>query len=681
MPEAERRLGSRALVRVVAVVAAVTLAVLILVLVINPGAIAERVTDQVLPRVSQTLGRQVSVGAVDVSILPRPAVELHDLTIAGGEGEPDLVRTESARAVLELWPLLRSFGREVRLSTVTLQKPELTLVRRPDGSWSIEDLGGGGGPEVTMGRLTLRHGRLAIVDRTGGRPQQGIVLQNIDATARDVAFEQPLELELRASLGGEATNVTATIAFDRLPAEWEPLAPGEWPRLSGEVLLQGAPVVAFAGMLPPGVNETVTGGRVHLEARLDSLEDRTWTMSGPVRIEGLLLRGEEAEMAFDLAGAMHPADERTLEVRFDALRMRGPGLDLAGSARVAGEPMRASFELQGERLDLDALIAALPERRDTEEVDPNAPQVLVGEALRERVQGLEVNGALRIGEVSRGPLTAQQFEASATLEGGVFTLSEATAQFHGGTLDASGTRIDLLAEPPGWNLRGSFDGVELGSAMQAAAGESPVRGRTDGTLRLDGFGNDWSALRDRLDGVVDVRLEDGTLAAVDLAPKLAAPLSEALKRIGQGAVAVRIGASEEGTPLRDLTARFQVDRGWLVMRQPLRFESDFGTASLGGRIGLDQRLDLAGTVALQPAFVAAATGNRYRPPEPLELPVEIVGTLAAPEVRGLDLGALAREAPGEVRERAEEEARKKVEEAERRARRKLRERMQKSLPR
>ncbi len=687
-PEDKPRRGARELLRGVALAIAVVLAVAVLVLIINPSAIAMRVTDQLLPRISLELGRQVQVEEVEVSLLPRPSVELRNLTVAGGEGEPNLVAAESARAVLELWPLLRSFGNEVRLRSVTLSKPELTLVRRKDGSWSVEDLGGsangeGGGAsaDVTMSRVTIRGGVLSILDRSGGKARQAVVLQNIEATARDVGFERPFAVDLRAGLGNDVKNLTAELALDRLPADWGALKPEEWPALSGTMSLKGVPLAALSGVLPPGLNETVTGGLIHADGTFGSREDRTWTFTGPVRLEELKLRDETAQATFDFSGAMHPADSTTLVANFGTLQVRGPGVELSGEAKVAGEPMKATFDLKGPKLDLDALMAALPEEQGTAELDPNAPQVLIGEDLRASVKGIEVSGSLQVDALSSGPLVAQGLQATAQLKNGVLSFSKATAQLFGGTLDAAGTKVDLLAETPKWELRAALDGLDLGAAMQATAGTSPLRGRSGGKLQLTGFGNDWMALRDQLTGTIAMRLEDGTLAAADLAPRLAEPLTQALKRVGKGAVANRIPTSKEGTKLQDLSGRFRVRNGWLELTGPLAFESGFGSARLGGRVGLDQQLDLAGTVTLQPSFVAQATGNNFRPKSPLELPVEIAGTLTSPQVKALDLGGLARQAPAEARRRVEDEARKRAEEVERRARRKVQDRLKNVLPR
>jgi hypothetical protein len=97
-----------------------------------------------------------------------------------------------------------------------------------------------------------------------------------------------------------------------------------------------------------------------------------------------------------------------------------------------------------------------------------------------------------------------------------------------------------------------------------------------------------------------------------------------------------------GTQFKDLTAQFQVKDGWMELSQPMSFDTGFGSMSLGGRIGLDQRLDLQGKTSLSPALMSDITAGRFKPNAPIDVPIRIGGTLEAARVEGVDWGSVAK---------------------------------------
>ncbi len=159
---------------------------------------------------------------------------------------------------------------------------------------------------------------------------------------------------------------------------------------------------------------------------------------------------------------------------------------------------------------------------------------------------------------------------------------------------------------------------------------------------------------------------------MNLSEQLRGPLSAGLAKFGAKGVASSV-AEGKGTPLQDLSASFQVKDGFLVLTRPLRFNSQFGAATLGGRIGLDRALDLDGTVLLQPDFVAQLTGGSYKPAQPLEVPLKLGGSLTAPKVTSVNTSQLVTRAlPTEkAKAAAQDQAKKAEEEVQRRARKGL----------
>ncbi|NVJ26763.1 AsmA family protein, partial [Myxococcus sp. AM011] len=88
----------------------------------------------------------------------------------------------------------------------------------------------------------------------------------------------------------------------------------------------------------------------------------------------------------------------------------------------------------------------------------------------------------------------------------------------------------------------------------------------------------------------------------------------------------------KGTRFKDLNAKFSVKDGWVSFTQPMAFRSDLGNGTLDGRVGLDQRLELKGTVEASKEFVSGLTGGAVPIKAPVSVPVTITGTLKAPKV-------------------------------------------------
>jgi AsmA protein len=209
--------------------------------------------------------------------------------------------------------------------------------------------------------------------------------------------------------------------------------------------------------------------------------------------------------------------------------------------------------------------------------------------------------------------------------------------------------------------------VDLADAMKQVSGAAPLSGKTTASLALSGKGIDWAKLRQQLTGAADVALANGALSGADLGGDALAAVSKGLSALGQGKAAQRVSGAGGKTQLRDLAASFGIEDGWMKAKRPLSFSTPAGKVELGGRIGLDQKLDLQGTIAMPRAVLADLAPKAMRLPETLSVPLGLGGTLEAPavQVRGDEVasklaGAQAGEAKKAVQQEIEKRAGKSV---------------------
>ena len=684
-PPARRRKGTlRKILYVVGgLFALLVIAVTAAALLVDSTAVAAQLKNRVLPQISERIGRDVDVDTIDVSVLPVPTATLGGVRVEGVEGQP-LLASRSARARLDLWPLITSLGKEIRFESVELRGTEVNLVRFPDGTWDYERIldrleaqqqaetaePGGTKRAFAVAEVAITDGTVRMIDRSAPGGTATAELSGIEATARHIEPGQPMELDLRAALQSSSPNVEASLRIDPLPEDFAALGPGNWPDVTGSLRVDNAPLATLRNLLPAGLDEVATGGAVHLTGRV-STEDERYVATGTGGIRALQLRGESAQAGFGYTARIDPAT-KAMEVSLRDIDLEGPGIDMGGTASVKTAPVRFDFALAGPLLDLDALLGVLPEQ--AEEPKPEESQGIVPPSARRSVEQASGSGTLEVERLVSGNLTANDVKAQATLQKGVLTLERAQAGFYGGTVRADGTTANLIEEVPSWHLVAQMEGVELQEAMDAISGFAPLSGALGSKVDLKGAGTEWEALRDALTGAAALELAEGQLATIDLDQAVAASLVQGLQAIGQSASAERIERGAAATTLRDLRTRVKVDDGWMTLQQPISVNTGFGTMRLDGRIGLDWQLDLKGTAQLSPDFVSQLTGGRLRPSEPVALPMQLGGTLQSPAVGSFDTEQIARALlpTGEVERRVAKEVERGKEKARQEAQRRAR---------
>lgn len=111
-------------------------AFVVLALVVPPLISMGRLRARIDQSIAQALGRQVTIGAVNLRLLPQPGFDLQRFVVADDasfSAEP-MLRADQVTAYLRLSSLWRGRLEVARLS---LENPSLNLVRRGDGRWNV----------------------------------------------------------------------------------------------------------------------------------------------------------------------------------------------------------------------------------------------------------------------------------------------------------------------------------------------------------------------------------------------------------------------------------------------------------------------------------------------------------------------------------------------------------------
>ncbi|MBI4839559.1 MAG: AsmA family protein, partial [candidate division NC10 bacterium] len=90
-------------------------------------------------RAGKALGREVTLGALRVSLWGGIGAEAKGIQIAqaAGFGSQPFLAADALQVRVQLLPLLRG---QVKVSTAVLERPRIRLTHARDGRWSVDDL-------------------------------------------------------------------------------------------------------------------------------------------------------------------------------------------------------------------------------------------------------------------------------------------------------------------------------------------------------------------------------------------------------------------------------------------------------------------------------------------------------------------------------------------------------------
>jgi AsmA protein len=403
--------------------------------------------------------------------------------------------------------------------------------------------------------------------------------------------------------------------------------------VQGKVQLGALALDRLRSLFPADVGAIVRGGTVGLDLSLTTAEPRAYKLDGSGDLKDVKLRGQAASGRFRFAALWSPARPEAAKIDILDLALRGPGVDLGGSASVETPPMRAWFVLTGPLLDLDAVMGLLPESPEQAQAKPPPPNgELLPEATRRQIQSATARGTIAIAKVKGGRLEATDVKARAVLSRGTLTLEQMDATVFGGKVSGAGTTVSLAQQKPAWKLAANLAGLDVAQATKAFAGEAPLLGKVDGTLDVSGAGTEWPEIKKILTGLAALAVKDGTLTTAGIGDQVLGGLAKGLQAAGRGGAAEKVAGYSGGkTTIKNLAGKFVVKDGFLAAQSPLKFGSDAGDITVGGRIGLGGELDLQGGVAV-PKALLAKTISGVPLPDKLDVPLGLGGSLTSPTV-------------------------------------------------
>jgi AsmA protein len=349
---------------------AIVVGVVVVLLLVSPFLIpVNQFRPTIEEKASAALGRKVTLGNLSLSILSG-SLSAENLSIGDDpKFSPSAFLTaKSLKVGVQLMPLI--FSRSLKVTGVTIENPQVTLLRDPSGKWNFSSLGGASSPApakpnpaaaksespspaspsaLSVKKLELKNGRI-IVGATNS--QRRSTYDNVNVAASDFSMTAKFPLSVTADLpGGGKLKLDGNVGpIDQADASLTPLDA----KLSVDSLN-----LASTGFLDPSIG---LGGILDLDAALVSQSGEAETKGSAKLSKALLVAGGspagvpatvDFSTKYDLrknSGVLHPS---TLKIGNAAARLSGTYLSPDDTTVV-------NMKLDGQNMPASDLQAFLP---------------------------------------------------------------------------------------------------------------------------------------------------------------------------------------------------------------------------------------------------------------------------------------------------------------------------------
>jgi len=205
------------------IISGIIVGVLILVIIAVPLFInVDSFRPDLEKKISAALNRQVHIGKLDASLLSGGA-SASDITIADDPAfnkEPFL-NAASVKVGVQLMPLI--FSKQLKVTSLTIQKPDITLLKNAAGKWNYSTVGAsaqsqktapdpsGKAPDVSVDTFEIAGGTVRVGHSSGHSAGKESVYQNVNLTAHNISATSAMPFTLSADMpGGGSLNLEGT---------------------------------------------------------------------------------------------------------------------------------------------------------------------------------------------------------------------------------------------------------------------------------------------------------------------------------------------------------------------------------------------------------------------------------------------------------------------------------------
>jgi len=346
--------------------------VLIVLLIIAPFLIpVNQFRGTIEQKASAALGRKVQVGNLSLSLL-HGGLAAENLSIGDDPkfSPSPFLTAKSVDVGVEVMPLI--FSRELNVTSVVIQEPQVTLLKNAAGDWNYSTLGAspakvakteaqpaggnapspkpsGSTPDVSVKKLELSNGKI-IVGTTSS--QQRTTYDKVNVTASDVSLDSKFPIKVSADLpGGGSLKLEGTAGpVDKTDSALTPV--------DGKLHVESLNL-ATTGILDPSLG---LGGIVDVDTTLASQGGFAQT-NGTVKLAKALFvqGGSPAGVPLNVAySTKYDLRKNSGVLNPSTVKIGSATAHLNGTYASQGEATVVDLKLTGEGMPAKDLEAFLP---------------------------------------------------------------------------------------------------------------------------------------------------------------------------------------------------------------------------------------------------------------------------------------------------------------------------------
>lgn len=205
------------------IISGIIVGVLVLVIIAVPLFInVDSFRPDLEKKISAALNRQVHIGKLDASLLSGGA-SASDITIADDPAfnKAPFLKAASVKVGVQLMPLI--FSKQLKVTSLTIQKPDITLLKNAAGKWNYATIGAsvqsqktapepsGKAPDVSVDTFEIAGGTVRVGHSSGHSAGKESVYQNVNLTAHNISATSAMPFTLSAGMpGGGTLNLEGT---------------------------------------------------------------------------------------------------------------------------------------------------------------------------------------------------------------------------------------------------------------------------------------------------------------------------------------------------------------------------------------------------------------------------------------------------------------------------------------
>ncbi|HEY1216178.1 MAG TPA: AsmA family protein [Bryobacteraceae bacterium] len=558
--------------RIVITVCVIVGIIIILLLALPSILNVNKYRPQIQAELQKKLNRPVTLGELSLRIIPF-SIGVNGITIGEAPQFPSSRPFATADKVYASASLLSLLRGAPKLKDVTLDNPQIELIKNAQGVWNYSTIGqsgnapanapaqpqptqpqpqpAGGGEQFTLNELKIADGQVAVTNQMTRQPRS--VYKHIDLTVSDFAPNKPFHTDIALQVPGQGTEKVAFSGnVGPLPSGNAAATPITGKLSFQQVSLAGINTLV-PGTVPPQTDAIATG-----DANVNTMNE-TLSVKGNLKLDNAVVRGRKVD--FPITANYDLSDNRkqdVLQINSTTVQLGSTPVSINGTVNNSTTPSNLNLHLS----TTNASLAQLSQ---------------IAGAFSETAQGLKGTGTLSLNLAATGPadpsklaeaitgtgtLAANMIQAqnivlsnvhtNANFNKGVIQLAPLTSDLFGGKEDGTLT-LDMRPATPVCSINGKLAGVDTNALLSAVSSvKNTLYGALQATTNIHfGLGPGDTMTR-TLNGTLGFDVANGHLKNVNI-----------LNEISKVAKFVGAAPSQKGpgTDLKKLSGTFNIQNG------------------------------------------------------------------------------------------------------------------------